>query len=56
MIAASREMSDEPFFTHNGGLHDGTSYSRSVCVEELKYNADGTIKKINISTESIYGK
>ena len=44
------------FFTHNGGLHDGTSYSRSVCVEELKYNADGTIKKINISTESIYGR
>lgn len=44
------------FFTHNGGLHDGTSYSRSVCVEELKYNADGTIKKVNISTESIYGR
>lgn len=42
------------FFTHNGGLPDGTSYSRSVCVEELKYNPDGTIRKINISTESIY--
>ncbi len=39
------------FFTHNGGLKDGGSYSRSVCAEFLQYNNDGTIRKINISTE-----
>lgn len=44
------------FFTHNGGLSDGTSYSRSVCLEPLEYNADGTIRKIHHSTESIFGK
>ena len=44
------------FFTHNGGLPDGTSYSRSVCLEPLEYNADGTIRKIHPSTESIFGK
>ena len=44
------------FFTHNGGLPDGTSYSRSVCLEPLEYNADGTIRKIHHSTESIFGK
>lgn len=42
------------FFTHNGGLPDGTSYSRSVCMEPLEYNADGTIRKIHPSTESIF--
>lgn len=33
------------FFTHNGGLPDGGSYSRSVCSEFLRYNADGTIQR-----------
>ena len=35
---------------------DGTSYSRSVCLEPMEYNADGTIRKIHPSTESIFGK
>lgn len=34
------------FFSHNGGLSDGTSYSRSVIAEPLEYNADGSIKNI----------
>ncbi len=34
------------FFSHNGGLPDGTSYSRSVIVEPMYYNADGSIKNI----------
>ena len=34
------------FFTHNGGLREGTSYSRSVCVIPLQYNPDGTIKPL----------
>lgn len=39
------------FFTHNGGLPDGTSYSRSVCAEFLDYYPDGTMKKVEVSTE-----
>lgn len=39
------------FFSHNGGLSDGTSYSRSVIAEPMYYNADGTIQKIHPSTE-----
>ncbi len=34
------------FFSHNGGLPDGTSYSRSVIAEPMYYNADGSIKNI----------
>ena len=41
------------FFTHNGGLPDGTSYSRSVCAEPLHYNADGTIRRVHITTEGL---
>lgn len=41
------------FFSHNGGLPDGTSYSRSVIAEPMEYNADGSIRKIHPSTEGI---
>ncbi|MDD6592080.1 MAG: family 43 glycosylhydrolase [Prevotella sp.] len=34
------------FFSHNGGLPDGTSYSRSVICEPLYYNANGDIQNI----------
>jgi beta-xylosidase len=32
------------FFYHNGGLKNGGSHRRSVCVDYLYYNADGTMK------------
>ena len=38
------------FFTHNGSLPEGTSYSRSVCGKVLEYNTDGTIMKADITT------
>jgi beta-xylosidase len=42
------------FFYHNGGINpDGGSYSRSVCVEFLQYNKDGSIKKIEMTTEGV---
>ncbi|MBD1428664.1 family 43 glycosylhydrolase [Sphingobacterium litopenaei] len=42
------------FLYHNGGIQtDGGSYSRSVCVDLLEYNDDGTIKRINMTTEGI---
>ena len=34
------------FFSHNGGLPDGTGYSRSIIAEPMYYNADGSIKNI----------
>lgn len=42
------------FFYHNGGINtDGGSYSRSVCVEYMQHNPDGTIKKIEMTTEGV---
>lgn len=34
------------FFYHNGALPTGGNWRRSVCVELLYYNEDGTMKKI----------
>jgi arabinoxylan arabinofuranohydrolase len=40
------------FIYHNGGLApDGGSFRRSVCVDDLFYNPDGTIKRIVMTTE-----
>ena len=36
------------FFTHNGALPQGTSYSRSVCVQPLEYEMNGDLKKCDI--------
>jgi arabinoxylan arabinofuranohydrolase len=40
------------FFYHNAALPGGTGFTRSVCVEELKFNKDGTIIPMNM-TEGI---
>lgn len=36
-------------FYHTGGLPGGGSYKRSVCLEQFKYNSDGTIPKISMT-------
>src|SRR5690606_16951504 len=42
------------FIYHNGGINtDGGSYSRSVCIDRMEYNEDGTIKKIVMTTEGL---
>ncbi|RXK87390.1 alpha-L-arabinofuranosidase [Filimonas effusa] len=41
------------FFYHNGTLPSGGSFRRSVCIEYLNYNADGTIQKIPETTEGV---
>ncbi|MBD0831553.1 family 43 glycosylhydrolase [Aestuariibaculum sediminum] len=42
------------FIYHNGGIQtDGGSYSRSVCIDKLEYNEDGTIKPIIMTTSGI---
>jgi arabinoxylan arabinofuranohydrolase len=37
------------FFYHNGALPGGGGFTRSVCVEELTFNPDGTIKQMNMT-------
>ena len=40
------------FIYHNGGSSpDGGSFRRSVCIDDLHYNADGTIQRIIMTTE-----
>lgn len=42
------------FIYHNGSIQtDGGSYSRSVCIDKLEYNADGTIKRVQMTTEGV---
>ena len=37
------------FFSHNGGLPDGTSYSRSIIAEPMSYDKDGKINFIPVA-------
>ena len=41
------------FFYHNGGLHEGGSHRRSVCIDYLYYNPDGTMKRVVMTSEGV---
>lgn len=41
------------FFSHNGGLPDGTSYSRSLIAEPLHYDAQGRILSIPPTADGV---
>ncbi|SEI58525.1 Glycosyl hydrolases family 43 [Dyadobacter sp. SG02] len=41
------------FFYHNGALPKGGSHRRSVCVDRLYYNGDGTMRRVVMTTEGI---
>jgi beta-xylosidase len=42
------------FIYHNGGvIPNGGSFHRSVCIDRLYYNPDGTIKRIVMTTEGV---
>lgn len=41
------------FFYHSGALPGGGGFTRSVCVDEFKYNADGSIPRIANTTEGV---
>jgi hypothetical protein len=41
------------FFYHNGNLPGGGGFTRSVCVEELKFNPDGSIPELKMTKEGI---
>ncbi|MHA4739669.1 glycoside hydrolase family 43 protein [Dyadobacter sp. MSC1_007] len=41
------------FFYHNGALPNGGSHRRSVCIDFLHYEEDGTMRRVVMSTEGI---
>lgn len=41
------------FIYHNGGTPQGGSFRRSVCVEYLNYNPDGTIQRVVQTSEGV---
>lgn len=42
------------YIYHTGGIQpNGGSFRRSVCIDSLYYNADGTMKRIVMSTEGV---
>jgi beta-xylosidase len=41
------------YFYHNGALPTGGGYRRSVCLEYMYYNPDGTIRKVEQTRESV---
>jgi beta-xylosidase len=41
------------FFYHNGALKDGGSHRRSVCVDYLHYNEDGTMNRVIMTSEGV---
>lgn len=43
------------FFYHNGGLKDGGSQRRSVCLDYLYYNEDGSMRRVVMTSEGVGG-
>ncbi|GGA83038.1 glycoside hydrolase [Flavobacterium palustre] len=41
------------FMYHNGSLPTGGSYRRSICIDQMYYNPDGTIQKIIQTKEGV---
>lgn len=41
-------------FYHTGKLPDGGGYHRSVAVEEIYYNEDGTIEPVDFTDDGVY--
>ena len=40
---------------HDSKLGSGSCYRRSVCVDELFYNADGTLRRVVQTSEGVSG-
>jgi arabinoxylan arabinofuranohydrolase len=41
------------FFYHNGALPGGGGFTRSVCVDEFRYNEDGSIPRVKNTVEGV---
>jgi beta-xylosidase len=42
------------FIYHNGALPGGSSHRRSVCIDYLNFNDDGTIQKVEMTATGVY--
>ena len=43
------------FIYHNGSINtDGCGFRRSICIDPLFYQKDGSIKRIQMTTEGIF--
>lgn len=49
------DFKDKSYFIyHNGALQPhGSSFRRSVCIDELKYNKDGSIRRVVMTSEGV---
>jgi beta-xylosidase len=48
------DFKDESYFIyHNGGLKNGGSHRRSVCIDHLYYHADQTLKRVVMTSEGV---
>ncbi|PWV48908.1 glycoside hydrolase family 43 protein [Chitinophaga sp. S165] len=48
------EYGEQPLFIyHNGGLKNGGSHRRSVCIDHLSYNEDSTLRRIVMTSEGV---
>ncbi|KAA6302753.1 MAG: Xylosidase/arabinosidase [Candidatus Ordinivivax streblomastigis] len=52
------EYKDQWYFVYHNGSRQtkGGSYCRSVCIDNLFYNADGTIKRVIMTSEGVSNK
>lgn len=52
------EFKEKSYFIYHNGVipTEGGSFSRSICVDKLEYNSDGTIKRIVMTTEGVTTK
>jgi beta-xylosidase len=41
------------FFYHTGGLPTGGSHRRSVCIDDLHYDADGTMRRVVMTSQGV---
>jgi hypothetical protein len=41
------------FIYHNGGLKDGGSHRRAVCIDYLHFNADDTMRRVIMTSEGV---
>jgi hypothetical protein len=41
------------FFYHNGALPNGGSHRRSVCIDKLYFNSDGSLQRVIMTSEGI---
>lgn len=49
------DFKDKSYFIyHNGGLENGGSHRRSVCIDYLYYNKDGSIKRVIMTSEGVH--